>query len=51
MRRPVTGTPQGGVISPVMRNVYLHRLDRAWDEADGVLVRYADDLVVMCRSR
>ena len=31
-----------------MCNVYLHRLDRAWDERDGVLVRYADDLVVMC---
>jgi RNA-directed DNA polymerase len=48
VRRPVTGTPQGGVISPVMCNVYLHRLDRAWDEHDGVLARYADDLVVMC---
>ena len=51
VRRPVTGTPQGGVISPVMCNVYLHRLDRAWDEADGVLARFADDLVVMCWSR
>ena len=51
VRRPVTGTPQGGVASPVMCNVYLHRLDRAWDDADGVLVRYADDLVVMCWSR
>jgi RNA-directed DNA polymerase len=51
VRRPVTGTPQGGVISPVMCNVYLHRLDRAWDEHDGVLARYADDLVVMCWSR
>src|SRR5258708_20874819 len=51
IRRPVTGTPQGGVISPVMCNVYLHRLDRAWDEHDGVLARYADDLVVMCWSR
>ena len=51
LRRPVTGTPQGGVISPVMCNVYLHRLDRAWDDGDGVLVRFADDLVVMCRSR
>ena len=51
LRRPVTGTPQGGVISPVMCNVYLHRLDRAWDERDGVLVRYADDAVVMCWSR
>lgn len=51
VRRPVTGTPQGGVISPLMCNVYLHRLDRAWDEHDGILVRYADDLVVMCFSR
>jgi RNA-directed DNA polymerase len=31
-------------------NVYLHRLDRAWDEHDGVLARFADDLVVMCWS-
>src|SRR5207253_2404386 len=51
VRRPVTGTPQGGVFSPVMCNVYLHRLDRAWDDGDGVLVRFADDLVVMCWSR
>jgi RNA-directed DNA polymerase len=51
VRRPVTGTAQGGVISPVLCNVYLHRLDRRWDEADGVLVRYADDVVVMCWSR
>ena len=51
VRRPDTGTAQGGVISPVMCNVYLHRLDRAWDDGDGVLVRFADDLVVMCWSR
>ncbi|MGW2895541.1 reverse transcriptase domain-containing protein [Streptomyces sp. NPDC001212] len=31
VRRPVTGIPQGGVVSPLMANVYLHRLDRAWD--------------------
>ncbi len=51
LRRPVTGTPQGGVVSPTLCNVYLHRLDRVWDDADGVVVRYADDLVVMCWSR
>ncbi len=51
LRRPVTGTPQGGVVSPVLCNVYLHRLDRAWDEQDGVLVRYAGDATVMCWSR
>jgi RNA-directed DNA polymerase len=49
--RPDTGTPQGGVISPVLCNVYLHRLDRSWDAGDGVLVRYADDAIVMCWSR
>jgi RNA-directed DNA polymerase len=51
VRRPVSGTPQGGVISPVLCNVYLHRLDRAWRGAYGTLVRYADDLLVVCRSR
>jgi group II intron reverse transcriptase/maturase len=45
------GTPQGGVISPLLANVYLHRLDRCWQRGDwGVLVRYADDLVVMCQT-
>jgi group II intron reverse transcriptase/maturase len=45
---PETGTPQGGVISPLLANVYLHALDRAWQERAGrlgVLVRYADDRV------
>jgi RNA-directed DNA polymerase len=51
VRRETAGTPQGGVISPVMCNVYLHRLDRAWDDHDGILARYADDLIVMCWSR
>ncbi|MEW1837132.1 group II intron reverse transcriptase/maturase [Nonomuraea angiospora] len=51
VRREVTGSPQGGVVSPVLCNVYLHRLDRAWDEADGTLVRYAADLIAMCWSR
>src|SRR3954452_23686861 len=50
--RGVTGTPQGGVISPCLCNVYLHRLDRQWAvRGHGVLVRYADDLLAMCRTR
>ena len=52
VRHPDTGTPQGGVISPMLCNVYLNRLDRRWDiRAHGVLVRYADDLLVMCVTR
>jgi group II intron reverse transcriptase/maturase len=53
VRHPTTGTPQGGVISPLMCNVYLNQLDQIWNlhHRDGVLVRYADDLVVMCSSR
>ena len=52
VRREVTGTPQGGPISPLLCNVYLHRLDRVWDTREhGVLVRYCDDLVVMCATR
>lgn len=53
VRRSVTGTPQGGVASPLLANVYLHRLDRAWQSGAGVgvLVRYCDDLVVCCRTR
>ena len=52
VRRTGAGTPQGGVISPCLCNVYLHRLDRQWTERGaGVLVRYADDVVVMCRTR
>jgi len=50
--RTVTGTPQGGVISPCLCNVYLHRLDRQWTErGHGVLVRYADDVLALCRTR
>jgi group II intron reverse transcriptase/maturase len=51
VRRLVTGTPQGGSVSPLLANVYLHRLDRAWRGAYGVLIRYADDALVMCRSK
>jgi group II intron reverse transcriptase/maturase len=50
--RSPAGTPQGGVLSPCLANVYLHRLDRQWAaRGPGVLVRYADDLLAMCHSR
>jgi RNA-directed DNA polymerase len=48
------GTPQGSPISPLLCNVALHVLDRAWQGEGrrlGVLVRYADDLVVLCAIR
>ncbi len=52
VRREVTGTPQGGPASPLLCNIYLHRLDRVRDAGQhGVLVRYCDDLVVMCSTR
>jgi len=50
------GTPQGGVISPLLANCYLHILDRLWQrrhlkgKLQAHLVRYADDFVVMCRE-
>ena len=50
----VMGTPQGGVISPLLSNIYLHVLDRVWQRRCGglgMLVRYADDFVVLCRRR
>jgi RNA-directed DNA polymerase len=53
VRETLAGTPQGGVISPLLANIYLNKLDRIWAARCGqlgVLVRYADDLVAMCRS-
>ena len=51
IERTVAGTPQGGVISPLLSNVFLHVLDRELSARGvGELVRYADDGVVMCRS-
>jgi group II intron reverse transcriptase/maturase len=50
----MTGTPQGGVISPLLSNIYLHVLDRVWEDRCaplGTLVRYADDFVVMCDTK
>jgi RNA-directed DNA polymerase len=51
LRRTVAGTPQGGVISPLLANIYLHAFDQEMARCDlGVLVRYADDFVIMCRT-
>jgi group II intron reverse transcriptase/maturase len=50
----VAGTPQGGVISPLLANIFLHLLDTVWTRRHahlGVLVRYADDFVVMCDTK
>jgi RNA-directed DNA polymerase len=48
----VTGTPQGGVISPLLANINLHAFDRAWAESGtGELVRFCDDFVVLCETR
>jgi group II intron reverse transcriptase/maturase len=54
VRATVAGTPQGGVISPLLSNIYLHVLDTVWTRRYahlGVLVRYADDFVVMCDTK
>ena len=47
------GSPQGGVISPLLANIYLHVLDSYWENHKelGVIVRYADDAVIVCRTR
>src|SRR5437870_7257875 len=53
VQRTVAGTPQGGVISPLLSNIYLHVLDTLWMRQSaplGTLVRYCDDFVVMCRT-
>jgi group II intron reverse transcriptase/maturase len=55
VRAVTTGTPQGGVISPLLANLYLNWLDRYWVRKgfgtkpyDGHIVRYADDFVILC---
>ncbi len=51
------GTPQGGVISPLLANIYIHRLLRAWKKFDleqrlgARIINYADDLVIVCRGQ
>ena len=45
------GTPQGGVISPLLANIFLHEFDKEMTERGYKLVRYADDFVVMTKSK
>jgi RNA-directed DNA polymerase len=48
------GSPQGGVISPLLGNIYLHYLDLKWElhfKHLGKLIRYCDDFVIICRTR
>ena len=58
VRTETTGTPQGGVISPLLANLYLHWLDQTWEKKgfgnrnhDAHVVRYADDFVILCKER
>ena len=54
VRKATTGTPQGGVISPLLANIVLDELDEEWERGCqhlGELVRYADDFVIACRTR
>lgn len=57
VRKETTGTPQGGVISPLLANLYLHWLDHTWETKafgkrphDAHIVRYADDFVILCKE-
>ena len=50
----ITGVPQGSVISPLLANIYLNTLDRLWEKyglTHGILVRYADDTVIICKNK
>ena len=50
-KKTTIGTPQGGVISPVLANVMLNELDQLLDSRGIKFVRYADDMVIMCGSK
>lgn len=49
--KPLEGTPQGGVISPLLANIYLHDLDILLREAKYKMIRYADDFVILTKSK
>src|SRR5450631_4059919 len=53
---PDRGSPQGGVISPLLSNIFLHEVDRQWCGSNGIaiadvrLIRFADDMVLLART-
>lgn len=54
LQESLVGTPQGGVISPLLANIFLHQMDERWSRehsALGVLIRYCDDFVVMAKTK
>jgi RNA-directed DNA polymerase len=48
---PTSGSPQGAVLSPLLANIYLHPLDKLLEENKFRMVRYADDFVIMCKTK
>ncbi len=48
---PIQGTPQGGVISPLLANIYLHSLDKTLENAKYKMIRYADDFVILTKTK
>ena len=50
IKKAISGTPQGGVISPLLANIYLNDFDHKIEKAGYKLVRYADDFVILCKS-
>ena len=51
VKNTLSGTPQGGVISPLLANIYLHPFDEAMTQEGYRIIRYADDVVVLCRTK
>ncbi len=49
--KPLSGTPQGAVLSPLLANIYLHPLDKLLKEKGIHSIRYADDAVLLCRTK
>ena len=54
LRNSLLGAPQGGVISPLLSNIYLNTMDTLWEKKFnhlGTLIRYADDFVILCKTK